>query len=230
MDFLSQIKEATEALQKLPTLLDAAWGVFQTPSGWFVLLPLIFWFFVNKDLSHLFDLFERRGRRRLECLDTYVSKPDVADSESIQALCDIRDAHYFKIGTGIYAERKLRLVLIALHGNTSHFVSWRHIQRAFEYIEIDDKNNISIRKMTKFENVGYWYNQVVGYTFMLVAAVVFSFSIFLSLKTPSSLLWGMAGALLALILAVFVLAQNWSAHAAKLINKELHKLSNESSS
>lgn len=221
MEFAPQVRDATEAIQQVPPLVGAILNLLQTPAGWAVLAALFFWFLVNKDFSHVFGFLERRERRRFEYLDLYIAKHEVADEGAVKVLRDLRDAHYFKIGTGIYAEKKLRIALIGLHERISYIVSWRQIRRAVPYIEADQNGNISIRKLSRVEIVGYWYNQLVGYASLLVAAGTFSFLIFLKGMTLSALMWCIGGGLAALFFAIFVFAQNLPANSAKRIHKEL---------
>lgn len=221
MDLAPQLKDATEAIQHVPPLADAITNLLQTPTGWIAIAAFFFWLIVNKDFSHLFDILERKERRRSEHLDIYVAKPELADSESIKTLSDLRDAHYFKIATGIYAEKKLRYALINLHNRTSHHISWEKIRRAFSYIEINNDGTIVIRNLTRFESIGYWYNEIVGYASLLFAAGFLSLFFMITPKTLSTFAWGIGSSLTAVLFAMFVFAQNWPILAAKSIQKEL---------
>lgn len=224
MALAPQIKDATEAIQQVPPLVDALANLLQTPSGWVVLAAFFLWLLVNKDFSHLFDFMERKERRRFEHLDLYVTKPELADEESVKVLRDLRDAHYFKIATGIYAEKNLRSALIALHNRTSHLVGWSSIRRAFPYIQANNRREVKIRELTGFEKFGYWYNQFVGYTSLFAAAGILSLFVISSSKTFTSLAWGVGGTLAVVFFAMFVFSQNWPEYAARRIQKELAKL------
>ncbi|HZX31558.1 MAG TPA: hypothetical protein VFF03_09420 [Rhodocyclaceae bacterium] len=221
MDLAPQVKDATEAIQHVPPLVDAVMGLLQTPTGFGVLLVFFTWLVINKDFSHLFQIFERKEKRRAEHLDLYVSKPELADTEAFKVLSDLRDAYYFKMATGIYAEKKLRQALIDLHGRTSHKISWGQIRRAFPYIEPANNGEVVIRKLTTFEKIGYWYNQAIGYGSLLSAAVLWSLFFLSSPKTTGSIVWGLAGTFAPVLFAMFVFAQNWPVGAAKRIQREL---------
>lgn len=226
MELTAQLKDATEATQQVIPLADALANLLQTPAGLIAIAMFFFWLLVNKDFSHLLELFERKEKKRSEQLDLYVSKPELADADSITVLSDLRDAHYFKVATGIYAEKKLRSALITLHNQTSHHISWQQIKRAFQYIEIGENNTLEIRELTTIEVLGYWYNQLVGYASALFAACIFGLFVITSPKTLASFAWGIGGGLGVIFFAMFVLSQNWPIHAAKQIRKELRATTN----
>jgi len=224
MELTSQIKDATEAIHQLPPLVDGLVTLLKTPAGWFVLTAFFIWLLINKDFSRIFDFKDRRERQRFEHLDLYVNKPELADEDSVKALRDLRDAHYFKIATGIYAEKSLRKALIKLHDQTSHNVSWSSIRRAYQYIQADGNQNVTVRELTIFEKFGYWYNQIVGYVSLLAAASILSLFVLSSNKSIASFAWGVGGALATVFFAMFVFAQNWPEHAAKRIQREMTKM------
>lgn len=221
MDLTPQLKDATEAIQYVPPLTDAIANLLQTPTGWAAIAAFFFWLIVNKDFSHIFDILERKEKRKFEHLDLYVTKPELADSESVKVLSDLRDAHFFNIATGIYAEKKLRSALINLHNCTSHHISWGQIRRAFPYLEVSEDKTIVIRRQTNFEKIGYWYNQSIGYISLLLAASLLSLFFIATPKSLGSFAWCIGGGLIMIIFAMFVFAQNWPVLAAKKIQKEL---------
>lgn len=225
MDFAPKVKDATEAIQQFPPLVDAILNILSTPAGWVVLAALFLWLLVNKNFVHLFDIFERKERRRFEYLDLYIAKPELADAEALKVLRDFRDAHYFKVATRIDAKGKFRSALIVLHERTSHIVSWGLIRRAIPYIEVDQDGKVSIRERTTFETIGYRYNQLVGYVSLLAAAGIFSLFIFTNGKTLAALVWGVGGSFGVVFFAIFVFAQNWPVHAATCIKMELSRSS-----
>lgn len=224
MNLVPDVKDATEAIQQVPPLVEAIVSLLQTPAGWFVLAVLFFWLLVNKDFSHIFDMFERKERRQFEYLDLYIAKSELADEESVKVLRDLRDAHYFKVATGIYAEKKLRRALINLHDRTSHFISWTQIRRAFRYIETSEDGIVEIRKLRKFEAIGYWYNELIAYVCLLLAAGLLNLFLFSDGRNSTSVAWGIISPLAAVFFAMFVFAQNWPILAARRIQKELMKI------
>ncbi len=221
MDIALQFKDETETFQQVTSLTNTIISALQSPEGWIIVPIFFFWLIVNKDFSHVFDILERKEKRRAEQLEFYVTKPEIADSETISVLNDLRDTHYFKVATGIYAEKKLRHALINLHNSTSHNVSWRQIRRAFRYIEMNKDGSIAIRRMTIFEIIGYWYNQIVGYIIFLFAAVILALYVFLMPRTFSNVASGILGSLVIILFAMFVFAQNWPILAARKIQNEL---------
>jgi hypothetical protein len=223
MDIAPKIKDATEAIRQFPPLFEAILDVLKTPTGWIVLLGLVTWLLVNRDVSHLFSFFERKTQRRLEYLDSYVAKPDIADKDTVDALRDLRDAHYFRLATQIYAEKRLRSSLINLHDRTSHHINWTLIRRALPYIEMKSEGEVSIRPMTTVETIGYWYNQVFGFLSLVASASIFTLFLFEGKKSLSEFIWGVGGALGVSLFAFFVFAQNLPVRAAKTIEQELDK-------
>lgn len=221
MDIAPQVKDATEAIQHLPPLLNAISSLFQRPVGWALLAALFVWLLLNKDFSKFFDFFERKEKRRSEHLDLYVSKSELADEESIRVLRDLRDAEYFKIATGIYAEKRLRRALIGLHERTSHHTTWGHIRRAIQFLEADKQGNVSVRDFTRFETIGYWYNQIIGYASLLLAAGIISLLLLSYIKGPSAVAISIGGSFAIILFAMFAFAQNWPVQAAKRIKAEI---------
>ena len=219
MELAPQVEDLAKAIQSLPSLLDA---VSSLPlSGWVVLVAFFFWFLANKNLPHVFGLIERKEKRRLEQLETYVSSPDSGDVNAIKAIRDLRDAHYFKIATGIYAESRVRNAYIKLHEATSHLITWRHICRAHPYVKVAPDETVTVRAMDFSETLSYWYNQVFAYFFLLISAALVSLVILSGSKTLTSFSFGFGGGIVSALFAMFIFSQNWPVHAAKKIAKEL---------
>ncbi len=221
MDLTPQVKDATDAIHSFPALADAVLDLLRTPAGWFASAAVLVWFLVNKKLYRVFDVAENRERRRLDHLDSYVTKPEAADAESMAVLRDLRDAHYFKIGTGIYAERRLRASLIWLHLKTSHLINWCQIRKALSFIEPNSDGTASIRDLRFTEKVGFYYNETVAYLSLLPAAGTFVLFLSSNLRTLSAFGWGFGVSLGAFIFAMFVFAQNIPERASRRIKKEL---------
>lgn len=219
MELAPLVEDLTKATQSLPSLLDA---VSSLPlSGWVVLVAFFLWLLANKNLPRVFDVLERKEMRRLGQLETYVSSPGSGDANALKAVQDIRDAHYFKIATGIYAESRVRSAFIKLHEATSHLVSWRHICRAHPYLKVAADETVTVRELDFSETLSYWYNQFVAYFFLLISAALFSLVILSGSKTLTSFSLGFGGGILSALFAMFVFSQNWPVHAAKKIAKEL---------
>lgn len=219
MELAPQVEDLAKTIQSLPSLLGA---VSSLPlSGWVVLVAFFLWLLANKNLPQVFDLFDRKEKRLLERLETYVSSPEAGEPKTMKAVRDIRDAHYFKVATGIYAEARVRNAYIELHGRTSHLITWRHICRAHPYLEVAADETITVRVMDFAESLSYWYNQIVAYGSLLVSAALVSLVILSGSKTLSSFSVGFGGAILSALFAAFVFSQNWPVHAAKKIAREL---------
>jgi hypothetical protein len=218
------VKDSTEAIQALPNFAEAITSLVKTPGGIVLALLLFLWLVVNSDYSRMLEMLEYKKRRRLEQINEYVASPDLADPETITAVKDLRDTHYFKVATGIYAEGVTRSGLIKAHQILSHSVTWTHIRRAHPYIYVAADQSITIRELTIFEKFGYWYNQFVAYACMGFAALWGAMVIITGNKSASSFLLGFGGAGLVVLFAMFVFYQNWPVHAKDRIAKELRRV------
>jgi hypothetical protein len=224
MELAPQVEDLAKAIQSLPSLLEA---VNSLPiSGWVVLVAFFLWFVANKNLSRVFDVLWRKEKRKLEQLDTYISSPAAGDENAIKAIRDLRDARYFKMATGIYAESRVRNAFIRLHEATSHLVTWRHICRAHPYLKVAADETVIVKDLDFSEKLSYWYNQLVGYLFLLLAATLVSLAILSGSKTVMSFSFGFGGGILSALFAMFVFSQNWPIHAAQKIAKELDRQRN----
>jgi hypothetical protein len=228
MSLAEKTKDITEAVTQWSKLADEVFNLLQTPVGWILITMFIFWLLITKDFSHLFYILERKDKKLLDRLDLYISKPEWADKETFKALADIRDTHYFKMATGIYASKNIRNALIELNNYQLENISWHKICQANKYIKINKKNQIFIRSLTRGEKIEYVFHIFLGAAILALALLVCILAVFkgntLGLKAFVSiyvvaLVFGAAG----------VLKQNWSANAAKQIRKELAKNTSDSS-
>jgi hypothetical protein len=230
MDQLFRVKDMTEMVHDLPSLFDAIFAFVTTPEGLVVISVFFLWLIVNIDFSKAFDMLERKERRRLEQINEYVSSNEAADQETIKVVRDLRDAHYFNVATGIYAENRTRSAFIKLHQSFSHCITWKYINRARPYIDIAADETITIRDLDLFEKISYRYNQFVAYGSLIFSVVLFIAKFVFAANKTIMLFWGSFG--LSLFLAVFgffALIQNSPVHAKNLIAKELERLRNCSS-
>lgn len=219
MELAPQVEDLAKAIQSLPSLLDA---VSTLPlSGWIVLVAFFLWLLANKNIPRVFDVLERKEKRRLEQFDAYVSSPNAGDSNTTKVIRDLRDAHYFKIATGIYAESRVRNAFIKLHEATSHLITWRHICRAHPYLKVAEDETVTVRELDYSEKLSYWYNQLSAYFFLLLSATLISLVILSESKTLTSVSFGFGGGVLSALFAMFIFSQNLPVHAAKKIAKEL---------
>ncbi|GAB2180865.1 hypothetical protein DLREEDagrD3_10880 [Denitratisoma sp. agr-D3] len=219
MELAPQVEDLAKAIQSLPSLLDA---VSTLPlSGWIVLVAFFLWLLANKNIPRVFDVLERKEKRRLEQFDAYVSSPNSGDANTIKVIQDLRDAHYFKIATGIYAESRVRNAFIKLHEATSHLITWRHICRAHPYLKVAADETVTVRELDFSEKLSYWYNQLSAYFFLLLSATLISLVILSGSKTLTSFSYGFGGGIVSALFAMFIFSQNWPVHAAKKIAKEL---------
>ena len=219
MALAPQVEDLAKAIESLPSLLDAVGAL--PISGWVVLIAFFLWLLANKNLSRIIEFVQGQERRRIEKLDAYIASPNPSDPSVASAVRDLRDAYYFKVATGIYAENRVRTALIKLHDATSHVITWRHICRAHPFLTVAPDGTVTVRPMDFSEKLGYWYNQAVAYFFLLFAASLFSLVILSGTKTWVSFVLGVGGGIVAAAFAMFVFSQNWPARSAKKISKEI---------
>lgn len=226
MDLASQIKNTTEAVQNLPSLLNAVYTLITTPDGAALLILFCLWLLANRGFfSRSFGIFEHRERRRLEQINEFVSSYDTADPETLKVVRDLRDAHYFNVATGIYAENRTRSAFIKMHQASSHCIAWKHIERARPYMDIAADETITIRDLTSMEWLGYWYNQCVAYLSLFFSIVLFIITFVLSdTKTMMSFGISLGTSIFLVVLALFVFFQNLPIYAKERIAKELQRL------
>ncbi|MDP3811060.1 MAG: hypothetical protein Q8Q78_08670 [Hydrogenophaga sp.] len=220
----SSIKGMGDTLTSMHPLFNSVSESLQSPVGLVTLLLVFVWLLVNKDVSHLFNLFERKERRRFELLEQYLSKPEIADKETRIAVSELRDAHYFKAATGIYAEKTFRHALLRMHAQTSFTVNWMQIRRARPHIELSTSGDAIIKPFLPFEIFGYWYNTITVYTSLLGAAITAAALMFSNHRNLPTLVGGFLLILIAVAFAIFVARQNWPYKAALHIQKELSKV------
>lgn len=223
MNLSSQANDATDAVQQILSMIESITELLRTPAGWITLIILLFWLIANKDLSHVLKLFGSRKKLRLEHLDRYTSTASEADDKSRQALLDLRDAYYFEIATGIYAEKAFRNSLIFLHDHTSYLINWGSIRQAIPYLKINETGELSIRKMTTVEILFFWYNKAVGFTSLFLAAAFLSAFALSTEKTAELLLLSIVGSVVTFVAAMYIFSLNWPVRSAKKIREEMEK-------
>lgn len=225
MELAPQVEDLAKAIHSLPSIFDA---VYSLPiSGWLVVAAFFLWFLANRDFTHIFDVLERKEKRRLEVLDKYVSTETSADNQVMSAIKDLRDAYYFKVATGIYAESRIRNALIKLHEANCHLITWHNICRAQPYLDVNKDENVTVRKLSSIENFSYWYNQLVAYFFLLLSAALFSLLLLVESKTLTAVTYSFGGGILTALFAMFAYSQNYPVRAAKKIRDELERQSQE---
>lgn len=221
MPTINAINEATSTINQIEILTQAIKHLFSTPENYAIAILIALWFFLNKNFLHVIQLFGKRDKKRIEELDNFISRSKNTEKTLLLTIHDIRNSLYFKIATGINAEKKYRELLINLHNHTSHKITWKIIQRASPFIDINQNNEISIRPFSKFEIFTMWYNILAG-TFLILASIFFFGASFLAVKTALSFAAiYLTMAILFLITAAIAFAQNWPEEAARKIESEL---------
>jgi len=187
--------------------------------GWIaliIILILVFLgFFANRDITWILDVFERTRRRKLVLLESYISSSDSAtDSDMLEIIQDVRNAHYFKIATGIFAEGYERKTLIKLHQRTSHVITWRKIRLALPHLDLSSPDTIIIKDFSRTTKFSYCYNKFVAYLFLIVAILLGALAILFGSQSFLVSILSLSSALVAGLFAVFMFSQNWPVDAA----------------
>ncbi len=230
-DITKGVDTATSVFTSIPEFMKAFNSVIETPYGWLLLLGILVWVFLNKNFFRLLNLFEAKEKKRLDELEVYVSNKEAANNETLEVIKDVRDAHYFKVATDIYAEKHLRDSLIGLYKKTPHTINWVNIKRAMPYIEVNSNSNISIREQTFLEKIGYFYNLFIGLLF-LGLSILLSLSltfILLNNKELIQLVVLIITILFCTLFTVFIFSQNFPVRSAKKIKAALNKANSTSS-
>jgi hypothetical protein len=178
----TQLDSLLKIINQLPSAFNAIESL--SVSGWIFIVFIFFGFFLNKNFFKLWGMLKEKEKQKIEKLELYIGSNDSSNANLSKVIKDIRDAYYFKMATGIYAEEKLRNALIWIHKNTSYLVGWQQINQALPYITILRDESASIRKMTAIDSIGYWYNKLTALVFFLISAFVISAVIFSQEKTP----------------------------------------------
>lgn len=215
------LETATNTVRSIPEFLDAIAEIMRTPYGWVVLAALLIWFLLNKDLSNMFRVFESKEKKRLEKLEVYINNKEAANDDALVVIKDLRDTHYFKVATDIYAEKPLRDSLITLHKRTSHSVNWINIKRAMPYLIVGRDSKVTVRKQTKFEVLGHYYNLVTGWLFLGFSVALLLVFLLSATKDFGQFSVWVLSTVFSTFCAMFAFSQNWPIASAKKISNEL---------
>lgn len=219
------INEAAEAVQNISVLKSAILELVLAPGGWawFVIaliLASFFWLVRHNSLSDLVEVFGFKERKRLQQLEAYIENSEIADPIALDALKTIRDAFYFKIATGLYAEKAYRDNLIELHERTSSSVTWKTIRLAKSYIEPDCKSVKKIGFLGVIERIFYI---ISGFLMLIIAALLFiAFWLSDGINGGQFIVWFGVTAI-ALALAYYAFSQNLPFVAVNVLRKELEE-------
>lgn len=220
-DFAEAVGGATEALRTIPEFMEALSDVIRTPYGWILLLIVLVWLVRNLDYPNLVSLIGAKEKKRLEKIETYAAKSQLADGKTLGVVKDLRDAYYFKIATGIYAEKDLRYKLIELYEKTSISVSWTTIKRALPYLNISDG---TIRDFSLLEQAERIFNLFAGFlvlTFTIAVSLVFLFT---AEKNAAQFLIWIGTFMVFFPFSLYAFSQNFPYQAAEIIRKDLKEL------
>jgi hypothetical protein len=224
MTLTSQVKDITEAASGVPSMIEAVFGAMKAPFGWMVILVLFFRFLLKNDFSHLFDIFERKEKKRLEHLDSYHTKIDLSDAKLSKVINDLRDAHYFRIATGIYAELTVRNAMIKLHDETSHLISWKKISAAFSYLDVSEEHKVKVREFNLYDQINFGFNILFGILCLIYGVMFFTLFVYSSNESLTQVLLGVGDFLIFTLIAIIPFSKNQGMISAKKIRTELAKL------
>ncbi len=186
-----------------------------------VLVVLIVWVCLNFDVSRVFYPMEHKEKRKGETLDGYLASELAGCDETKRTISDLREAHYFKIATGIYAENLRRKAYVQLYESMPHLISWRLIRRALPYLDITPSGCAFVRQPSWDERLSYRYNQCIGFSFLIIAAVIMYFGILSGVAGFIGYIGFVFGSA---CVATIAFMQNWPMLAAKRIEEEQTRL------
>lgn len=175
------MEELIKNLSLAPSLINALLILLKSPVGWVVILAMSAWLFLNKDFTHVFNVIERRQKRRIEHLERYLADLPNADPLLVEAFKEQRDALYFQVVTGIRAEKIRRLALVELHRKLSHAVTWADIKYGQHYIEVDAQGVTTVRERDTAGRVEF----LLGLALMMVMLTLGVLLFLLFLLSPS---------------------------------------------
>lgn len=187
---------------------------------WTVLLVIV-WVLLNHGFARLYEPFEFWAKRRREGMDSYFAQNLPANTDVQEAMRDLREAHYFQIATGIYAEDKIRKRLIKLHHVTAPEVTWHRIKRAMEYLEPDNGDSMRVVPFTLWHKFSKFMNGFVMWMFLLAAASGFVLLLLQAEKTNAQLATQVASIMVLFAMAMVAQVLNWPYYSAEIIREEL---------
>ncbi|MGZ5026072.1 MAG: hypothetical protein ACXWAT_01975 [Methylobacter sp.] len=227
LDITFEVNNAKEVVQDILSWLST----FANATVVTVVLVLLFLAFllnlINKGFfSHMLNILEHKERKRLEQINQYLSSDCAADPETIKAVRDLRDAHYFSVATGIYAENITRKAFIKLHQMSSHRIAWKHIDRARLFIEIAPDETITVRDLNRWDKISYWLNSCVA-----IVCILFAFYFLMAFpgssdtKHQATVGFAIGGVFLFfLCIGLYAFFQNLPFFARERIAEELERL------
>jgi hypothetical protein len=222
------MNSAIETVKSIPELMNALAEVVQTPYGWIPLALIILWFVVNKDFLLFLRFHSEKEKKKLDEIEKYLSDKDNVDPISQEVFVDIRTSRYFKVATGIHAEKKMRDALIDLHKNTSSNISWTTIRRALSLLKFKEDNSIEILKPNKIQTLGKYYNLSIGWLFVAFSAAIFLTMIASAKSGLLVLLFFLFLMITCLAMALFAFSQNFPLMSAMRIREEIGLLGDTS--
>lgn len=220
----SQVSSATEAVRKLPELVEAAIELFGTQTGVVIILALAGWLvfrLLSSNWLQFLELVERKSTQRIAALDRYVSAADSSDPVCVEVLRDMRDAYYFQSATGIYAERAARQALLELHRISPTVITWQRIGRAAQHLHYPNRGPAEVVKFSWLEYAFHWYTLVTAWAATLGGVLM---ALMILLIRPMSLtagIFGFAVSAGSFALGIYMFTQRVPMVAAQRIKREV---------
>lgn len=184
-----------------------------------ILLLIIF----RKAGPHAFNYVTKRKQWKADLMDSYLSKNTAAIPTISSVLIDTRDTYYFRVATGIYAEKNRRDPLISLHSSLKEIGSWQLIRRAGPFLQMNSQGEIYVPKFKPIDQIGFGFNVAMFLFFAVMFAAGVSTLVFLRPKDGAVVQTLLLGIIGAAILFIYAAAQNWPYYAAKRIREKLRE-------
>lgn len=219
IDILSKILNLLVSYESQPEEIKSAVNAIPLV---FILFSVLIWFISKQNIEWLLTYHEQRKRNKINVLNEMLSSQSCAD-DLHDIIKDLRDAHYFKEATNIYAEYFQRTALIDLYQRIDKKFTWEDIRRSLKYANFNT-DVLTYQRFTRKHKMAYWFNIIMG-----LGSAIFSFLILiliLTLYVTHNLTAISSVTLIFQMIFIFMiglsyLRQNWSYNAAKRISRYL---------
>lgn len=169
----------------------------------------------------ILESFDQIQKRRLERIKEALSS-DYTSGLTRERLKEDLETEYYRLATGVFAEKPLREEMINTHKSMEKEVGFYHFLRARDYISLE--NGMFSIKIKRIDNAAYYYNIFTSLLLFLGAAFILLTIVF----SPGGE-WG--GALrnvlyltFVVLALIFTLTQIKPTFSARLIQRTLRNL------
>lgn len=209
-----------DGITKIPLIIKQSESLSLISCLFVVLIICIHLF---KNSTQILDLYERKEKKTFERLDAYVLSKEGIDDNVLKTAKDVRNGHYFKIATGIYAESSFRDELIKLHELNPNVLNWKVIKSAIDYLEVNKSGEISVNPISKWGKIFRWWNFFEGGVLMILSIIwlLATFFAYFKSRELSLFITGLATCLFLYTFSLLAFLKNLGGHNSMRIAKEL---------